>query len=258
MAEQHNHQPPDRSRRQFLKYSGAAISGAVIGGVIGGAIAGGFKKKAPAPAPTPTTPGGQAAAVADYNQATMYFTQSQLQITQAAVERIFPKDDLGPGAAELGVAYYIDHQLASPWGINGREYRTGPYVKGEATQGDYQSIHRTEVFNLGLIAIQDASMKKYNNKFPDLADDQKDAILTLLEKGDIEVINGITGTSFFNLLRTLTLEGVYADPLYGGNKNMQGWKMRKYPGNQMSYTNIMEKAEFVTMEPMSLRDHIAH
>jgi len=257
LAEQHNHQPPDRSRRQFLKYSGAAISGAVIGGVIGGAIAGGFKKKAPAPAPTPATPGGQAA-VADYNQATMYFTQSQLQITQAAVERIFPKDDLGPGAAELGVAYYIDHQLASPWGINGREYRNGPYVKGEATQGDYQSIHRTEVFNLGLIAIQDASMKKYNNKFPDLTDEQKDAILTLLEKGDIEVINGITGTSFFNLLRTLTLEGAYADPLYGGNKNMQGWKMRKYPGNQMSYSNIMEKAEFVAMEPMSLRDHIAH
>lgn len=254
MAERLKEQPPDGSRRRFLKYSGAAIGGAVIGGVIGGAIAGGFRKQ---PAPTAPTPAPGAQPAADYNQATMFFTKGQLQMTQAAVERIFPKDELGPGANELGVPYYIDHQLASPWGINGREYRMGPFVKGEATQGDYQSIHRNEVFALGLVAMENASKQKYSKPFIELSDDEKDSILSSLEKGEIMVINGITGKSFFDLLRNLTIEGVYSDPLYGGNKNMQGWKMRKYPGNQMSYLNIMDKDQFVAMEPLSLHDHLA-
>ena len=74
-------------------------------------------------------------------------------------------------------------------------------------------------------------------------------------KFEIVVINDVTGKTFFNLLRMLTVEGAYADPLYGGNKNMEGWRMRKYPGNQMAYTDIMAKDEFVAMEPRSLHDH---
>ncbi|MCR8635805.1 gluconate 2-dehydrogenase subunit 3 family protein [Paenibacillus radicis (ex Xue et al. 2023)] len=255
MAERRNEQPPSDSRRQFLKYSGTAIGGAVVGGVIGGAIAGGFRKNPAVPAPAPTP--GTAAQTADFNQAPMYFNQLQLQITEAAAERIYPKDDIGPGAAELGVAFFIDHQMASPWGINAREYRIGPFIKGEVTQGDYQIIQRNELFTMGLQAMEEASKKKYTKSFVDLSDEEKDAILTSLEKGEIQVINDVTGKTFFNLLRRVTLEGVYSDPVYGGNKNMMGWKMRKYPGNQMVYTDIMEKNEFVHMEPRSLHDHFA-
>ncbi|PQP86671.1 hypothetical protein CPT76_30200 [Paenibacillus sp. AR247] len=82
-------------------------------------------------------------------------------------------------------------------------------------------------------------------------------MLTSLEKGDIEVINGITGKSFFDLLRNMTLEGVYADPLYGGNVNMEGWKMRNYPGNQMSYAKIVGEDAFAKTDPLSLHDHLA-
>lgn len=254
MAEDLKEQPPSGSRRQFLKYSGVAIGGVVVGGVIGGAITGGFKK--PAAAPTPTTP-STGAQPADYNHAAMFFNQRQLQMTQAAVERIFPKDDNGPGANELGVAYFIDHQLAGHYGYNAREYRMGPFTKGEATQGDYQSINRNEVFLLGLTAMENASQKKYQKSFTEIPDEDKDALLTSLEKGDIEVINGITGKSFFDLLRNMTIEGVYADPLYGGNANMQGWKMRNYPGNQMSYAKIMDQDKFVKSEPLSLYDHLS-
>lgn len=255
MVEEHKQQPASDSRRRFLKVSGAAIGGVVVGGVIGGAIVNNYRRK------SPEAPGGSLGVppAADYNQAPMFFTQAQLQITEAAAERIFPKDDIGPGATELGVAFFIDHQLASPWGVNAREYRMGPFVRGEATQGDYQSILRHEVFTMGLQALQDASQAKYTRSFIELTDEEKDAILTAMEKGEIPVVNGITGKSFFSLLRMLTMEGVYSDPLYGGNKNMQGWKMRKYPGNQMSYTAIMVKDEFVRSEPRSLHDHfVAH
>ncbi len=251
MVDQNKQQPDHDSRRRFLKYSGAAIGGAVVGGVIGGALTRQNGKNVADNAPVPS----QTAPVPDFNQATMFFTQSQLRITEAAVERIFPKDDIGPGAVELGVAFFIDHQMASTWGRNGREYRMGPFNKAEPTQGDYQSIERHEMFTMGLQALQTASMSKYSKSFFDIADEEKDAILTSMQNGEIMVVNGITGKTFFNLLRILTIEGVYSDPLYGGNKNMLGWKMRKYPGNQMAYTDIMEKNEFVVMDPKSLRDH---
>lgn len=41
----------------------------------------------------------------DYNRAPMFFNQAQLQMTEAAAERIFPKDESGPGATDLGVAF---------------------------------------------------------------------------------------------------------------------------------------------------------
>jgi gluconate 2-dehydrogenase gamma chain len=253
MADQLNKQPPDSSRRKFLKYSGTAIGGVVVGGVIGGALTGGFQKKQAAPVPSETN------TAIDFNQAPMFFNQAQLQMTEAAAERIFPKDEIGPGASELGVAFYIDHQMASPWGVNSREYRLGPFVKGEVTQGDYQSIQRHEVFTMGLQAMEEASKKAYSKSFIEIADEERDAVLTAMQKGEIKVVNEVMGKSFFNILLNLTMEGVYSDPLYGGNKNMLGWKMRKYPGNQMTYTDIMEKEDFVDMAPRSLRDHfVAH
>jgi gluconate 2-dehydrogenase gamma chain len=253
MAERLKDQPPDSSRRKFLKYSGAAIGGVVVGGVIGSTLTGGFQKNPVAPVPSAPP------SAIDFNQAPMFFNQTQLQMTEAAVERIFPKDEIGPGASELGVAFYIDHQMASPWGINAREYRFGPFVKGEITQGDYQSIQRHEVFTMGLQAMDEASKKAYSKSFVEIADEERDAILTSMQKGDIMVVNGVMGKSFFNILFNLTMEGVYSDPLYGGNKNMLGWKMRKYPGNQMSYVDIMDKDQFVEIVPRSLRDHfVAH
>ncbi|GAA3399962.1 gluconate 2-dehydrogenase subunit 3 family protein [Paenibacillus hodogayensis] len=248
--QQHDEQRQRNSRRRFLKYSGAAIGGAVVTGVIAGCTKDSNKGTTPAPAETKPA--------ADYNEAPMFFNQSQLQITEAAVERIFPKDDNGPGAAELAVAFYIDHQLAGQFGSNVREYRIGPFGHAEATQGDYASIQRHELFTMGLQALDDEANKKYNKGFIDVGDTEKDAILTAMQKGEIQVVTGVTGRTFFNLLRSMTMEGVYCDPVYGGNKNMAGWKMKKYPGNQMSYTNMIEKDEFIVMEPRSLHDHFAH
>jgi gluconate 2-dehydrogenase gamma chain len=257
MADKNVENSPDQSRRSFLKYTGTAIGGVVVGGVIGSAISGGFTKKPATPAPSPSaTP--QVQAGMDYNRAPMFFNQAQLQMTEAAAERIFPKDESGPGATDLGVAFYIDHQLASPWGVNARTYRTGPFVKGEATQGDYLSIQRHELITMGLQSMEEASKSKYTKSFVELAPEEQDAILTSMEKGEINVVNGVTGKTFFNQFRVLVMEGVYSDPLYGGNKDMQGWKMRKYPGNQMSYTDIMAKDQFVAMEPRSLHDHFVH
>ena len=86
----------------------------------------------------------------NYNLALMYFTQEQFRMVEAATERIFPADDNGPGAKDLGVAYFIDHQLSGDWGFNSREYMQPPFFKGEKVQGYQGRIRRREIFDIGL------------------------------------------------------------------------------------------------------------
>ena len=42
---------------------------------------------------------------------------------------------------------------------------------------------------------------------------------------------------FFESLLELTIEGFFADPIYGGNKDMVGWKLVGFPG---AYANFYE------------------
>lgn len=234
------------SRRKFLTRSGYAVGGVVLGGLLGYLI--------PKEGAKPATPPAPQKQVANYNEALMFFTQEQYAITQAAVERIFPADDNGPGAKDLGVAFFIDHQLAGDWGFNARDYMQPPFYVGEKTQGYQGRINRREIFYIGLRELQNYSQKKYKKDFPSLSPEEQDAVLTAFQNDEVNVTT-ISASGFFNLLRSSTLEGVYSDPLYGGNKNMQGWAMRDYPGNQMTYTNIIEK-DFTVVPPQSLRDHL--
>src|SRR5690242_2487303 len=80
-----------------------------------------------ADAPTPVTPGPF-----------QFLTPDEVTFLDAAVARVIPADDLGPGAKEAGVTTFLDRQLAGPFGKGSRWYMQGPWKKGESTQG-YQS-----------------------------------------------------------------------------------------------------------------------
>ena len=237
------------TRRTFLKNSGLTVGGLFIGGAVGSLLGrdteSGDKTEHTNQAPT-----------ANPNVALMFFYPEEYQTTVAAVERIFPKDDYGPGAKDLNAAIYVDHQLASQWGVNAKDYRLGPYYEPEPTQGEQIKILRKDLFRLGLKGLNNYSNKQYKKKFSELAATEQDEILIMFEKGDADPLSGVSTTEFFRLLRTLTMEGVYADPLYGGNKEMLGWKMRKYPGSRMSYTKEIQSKKFVKLEPNSLQDHM--
>ncbi|MED0679175.1 gluconate 2-dehydrogenase subunit 3 family protein [Aneurinibacillus thermoaerophilus] len=236
------------SRRNFLKKSGYALGGLLVGGVVGSLLTVGQRQAAPSPAP-------QTQSTTDYNQALMYFKPDQFRMVEAATERIFPADENGPGAKDLGVAYFIDHQLAGDWGFNARDYMRSPFFKGETVQGYQGRLNRREIFDIALQEMQNYSQRKYQKNFADLTEEQQDEVLRAFEKDEIKLTT-ISPSGFFRILRNATIEGVYADPLYGGNKNMGGWKLKNYPGNQMAYTNIIEKDEFVKMPPKSLKDHL--
>jgi gluconate 2-dehydrogenase gamma chain len=184
----------------------------------------------------------------------MFFTNElDFSTLSAASERIFPKDETGPGAVELSVPFFIDNQLAGAFGYNAREYMTGPFFTGAPTQGYQTSLLKKDIFLQGIAALNRQSDTMFKKNFPFLSDFEKDQILKLCETGSIPT-EGFTSSYFFALLKSTVFAGVYADPIYSGNADMNGWRMKRYPGAQMTYRDIIESGKFENIAPVSLAD----
>lgn len=258
------------SRRQFLKSSGLVAGGVVGGSLFGGLLTNQFTKKN---VPTETK------STANLQDARMFFSRKEdFETLSAATERLFPETKEGPGAIELGIPYFIDKQLAGAWGTNAKEYMKGPFHqqlqvqnpnRNQDQQGPntetqnptptprYQTrLTRSEIFIIGLRKLEDLAQEKFNVKFVDASPDEQDEILQMFDNDEVDLA-GVRAETFFNLLLKTTIEGAYADPLYGGNKDMMGWKMKEYPGPRMSYLQQIEDEEFILIEPESLKDYQA-
>ncbi|MHA6260587.1 gluconate 2-dehydrogenase subunit 3 family protein [Sporosarcina sp. CAU 1771] len=252
-----DHKTYDPGRRKFLKSTGLLAGGVVGGSLLGGLLTNNFMTKNEADTGVENASHPQ--------EALQFFTRYEdFAVLSAATEQIFPKDELGPGAIELGAPYYIDKQLAGQWGVNARDYRSGPFSpKRKVTErptevrGEQSILDRGSIFLVGLRKMNDESMKRFNVSFDKADDTQQIEILQELENGDLK-LNGILSQEFFFLLHRSTLEGVYSDPLYGGNKNMDGWRMKEFPGAQASYMGVIDSEEFVKMEPVSLTNYQGH
>lgn len=239
----------DPTRRRFIKNTGFAVGGIAGGSLLGGLFTNQFSTdKGTKPATDENR--------AQLQEARTFFSRKEDFETLAAVtERIFPEDDQGPGAIELGVPYFIDKQLTGAWGINHDDYTKGPFEpQASDTHGPQEKLNRGEMFLNGLRRMQEISQEKNDEKFINLEGEQQDEILQSFESGDAKV-KGMRSDSFFELLRTTTLEGVYADPAYGGNKDMQAWSMIEYPGPRMGWADEIENEDFISKEPQSLRQY---
>ena len=258
------------SRRQFLKSSGLVAGGVVGGSLFGGLLTNQFQKKELLT---------EKQDFVNLQEARMFFSRREdFEILSAATERIFPKNDNGPGAIELGIPYFIDKQLAGSWGNNAKEYMRGPFIQNlqvqdqdrdQDSQGPntetqsptptprYQTrLNRSEVFTQGLRKLDSVAQEKFELKFVDADANQQDEILQMFENNEVDLA-GVNAETFFNLLLKVTIEGAYADPVYGGNKDMMGWRMKEYPGPRMGYLEQIEEEEFLIMEPESLKDYQA-
>lgn len=244
------------SRRDFLKTTGAASGGIIGGSLLGGLV--GFKMDSTV---LDTESGSDTASETNASEdssveARTFFSRSEdFRTLAAACERIYPEDDHGPGAVELGVPYFIDKQLNSPWGINSDDYKRGPFnPEASETHGIQERLNRGEIFLAGLRKLQEVSMDEHDEEFSSLDGEHQDDILRQFESGDVD-IKGVRAESFFKLLKDTTIEGVYSDPVYGGNKDMMGWKMIEYPGPRMGWLSEVLTEEFLTLEPQGLRDY---
>ncbi|MFD2042923.1 gluconate 2-dehydrogenase subunit 3 family protein [Ornithinibacillus salinisoli] len=79
--------------------------------------------------------------------------------------------------------------------------------------------------------------------------------VNLSPKNRIHILQGVEGTEFFELLREHTMQGMFADPLYGGNQNMFGWKLIDYPGARFHPLDHTTRG-WVTEDIVSLRGKV--
>jgi len=150
-----------------------------------------------------------------------FFTAEEAKVVAAACERIFPSDASGPGATEAGVVIYIDRQLGGPYGRDKYRYTKGPWVESVPEHGYQGKENPQETYRKGI---------KDLGNFTSLSAEEQNKKLAEIER-----------THFFQLLRAHTIEGMFCDPMHGGNAGLIGWQLIGYPGPQMSYRNEIDK-----------------
>lgn len=164
-----------------------------------------------------------------------FFEEAEALIVAAAASRIFPSDDSGPGAKEASVVIYVDRQLAGPYGRDAHRYTAPPFEEGPAEFGYQGKATPREIYRQGLQKLKDFNRLS--------ATEQDDAL------------KAIESTYFFTLLRQHTIEGMFCDPVHGGNVDMVGWQLIGFPGPQMNYFDDIDKhfGEAFRPKPESLQ-----
>ena len=150
-----------------------------------------------------------------------FFTATEALIVAAAASRIFPSDDSGPGAREAGVAIYIDRQLAGSYGRDRFRYTQPPFEDAPRELGYQGKQTPRQLYREGLEGLEDFHLFS--------AADQDKAL------------KNIESSVFFTLLRQNTIEGMFCDPMHGGNAGMVGWQLVGFPGPRMSNYDEIEK-----------------
>jgi gluconate 2-dehydrogenase gamma chain len=183
-----------------------------------------------------------------------FLTPQEVRFLDAAVERLIPTDELGPGARDAGVSCYIDRQLCGVWGTHGRNYRSGPWLEGTPEQGYQSRLTPQEVYRVGIHELNQYCRAKYDKYFEFLAPGQQDEVLKAMEQGQVD-LPSLSSKLFFDLLWRNTEEGFFADPMYGGNRDKVGWKLLGFPGVASGeYRDRLDNAEVYRAEPVSILD----
>jgi gluconate 2-dehydrogenase gamma chain len=164
----------------------------------------------------------------------LFFNPDEAAAVEAIADRIIPPDASTPGGKEAGCAVYIDRQLIGPFGSSAGLYTSAPFVTGTPQQGAQSPDPPAVVYRKSLAALDRQCRAQTGKPFAQLSSEQQDPLLSGLESGSLQ-LEGANGKAFFEMLLKNMQEGFFADPIYGGNKDMCGWKMIGYPGAHYDY-----------------------
>jgi gluconate 2-dehydrogenase gamma chain len=145
------------------------------------------------------------AAMADPGAAVL--NPAQWKTVEAITGRIIPTDHQ-PGAIEANCVNFIDKALAN------------------------EDAALVPDFIVGLSLLDRLCEARSGASFVELEPEQQDQVLKAMQSGTARpwATTEPTAGDFFEVMRTLTIMGFMADPSYGGNADMAGWRVARYPG----------------------------
>lgn len=150
-----------------------------------------------------------------------YFKASELEQVRALFAEILPRDPARqiPGATDAGAADFVDHILAMPVEV----YEEIPLWQTRYRQGlpELES-NAKDLFGSSIIALSSV---------------QRIDLITRLQAGQLKSFGTVPGTDVFTValqkelfttLRRHCIQGCFADPRWGGNKDRIIWKWFGY------------------------------
>ncbi len=159
-----------------------------------------------------------------------FFNTLEAETCEAICARIWPGDGNDPGAREAGAVYYIDRALAGPYAEHQLTYMVGLQEVDRLAQARHGAPFR----QLGA-ARQDEVLQEIDGYEP-----EDDGVAAMEPGAEIDpsdvALATLDATAFFALVRTHTMQGVFADPIHGGNRDFAGWRAVNYPGAYYLYT----------------------
>lgn len=169
-----------------------------------------------------------------------FFSPEEGATVTAICNRLIPPDSLGPGAGEAGSAIFIDRQLAGSYGSSRDLYMRPPFLPGTPQQGAQSPLTPAARYQTGLAALEAHCRTAFAGKsFADLSASQQDDVLGELESGGFS--RDGQQRAFFELMLRDTMDGFFADPRYGGNQGMAGWRLIGFPGARYDYRDWVER-----------------
>ena len=167
-----------------------------------------------------------------FDPSARFLTADERSFVTAAVDRLIPADDWG-SASDLGVVDFIDSQLAGAYGRGDIYYMEGPFEDGLPTQG-YQAQAPALLYRQAIADIRQGLADADQPDFIELSPEDQDTLLMALSEGESD-LEHTDGKTFFDTLWQNTLEGYFGDPVHGGNRDMEAWRMIGFPGARYDY-----------------------
>lgn len=140
------------------------------------------------------------------------FNESESAIISTVFDRLFPPDDAYPGAVGMGALNYLDKALNGAYTDDLKWYR------------------------IGLHLLDNCAILAYKTRFVDCDPVQQDNLLSQMEYGKLANFEYPPQVEFFQMMLRHMREGVFSDPLYGGNTNKIAWRYLKHPGVVFDYS----------------------
>jgi gluconate 2-dehydrogenase gamma chain len=143
---------------------------------------------------------------------------SEMSTLEAVLQQVIPKDELGPGAVEIGVSEYIQGSL----------------------EGSYKPLLGT--YKTFLSTLDTAA----GGSFASLSSADQTKLLERVEAGQaprVPAASKAAAAEIFQLVLEHTREGMFGDPMYGGNKNLAGWELIGYPGIQLVVSERLQEID---------------
>lgn len=233
----------DIARRDVLTMAGAVGVGAAI--PVSPALA-----EAPGKDPPQDAPATGAAA-----RSYQFFNLDEAAFIEAFVDHLIPADELTPSGTELGISIYIDRQLAGGWGRGARMYLLGPWAAGTPQQGYQLPLAPADFYRCAIRAVEAHCASAHGGSFDRLQPAQRQQVVLALSEGRLP-LQEIPAQAFFDMAYANVMEGLFADPIYGGNKDKRGWKLVGFPGVIAAHAENIERfrGKPYSVEPLGIAD----